>query len=362
MRRRWWVIGAIAVAAAAVGVTTATHGPAATAADDSTGTSAPKETAKVTRRDLVDETKLAGTLGYGEPTTVGSSGGGGGGGGGGGSGTITALPPLGTVLQQGDSLWQVDDHAGPALLYGSLPLWRSLRSGIADGADVAQLEQDLTDLGFGTDLTIDEHFDSHTASAIKVWQDSRGLKKTGIVGPGDVVIEPGPIRVAEQKARVGDQPGAEILGVTPSEQVVTMDVALDKVSLLSVGAAVQIQLPDETRVAGIVAAIGRVATVKQQGAAATIAVSVSLQAPVASLDAAPVNVVVTTSKATGVLVVPIRALVALAEGGYAVERVSGATTELLAVEPGAFGDGIVAVSSPDGKPALAEGDTVVVAP
>jgi multidrug efflux pump subunit AcrA (membrane-fusion protein) len=71
-----------------------------------------------------------------------------------------------------------------------------------------------------------------------------------------------------------------------------------------------------------------------------------------------VNVVVTTQKATGALVVPIRALVALAEGGYAVEKVAGASSELVAVEPGEFGDGIVAVAG-DG---LAEGDTVVVAP
>ena len=61
--------------------------------------------------------------------------------------------------------------------------------------------------------------------------------------------------------------------------------------------------------------------------------------------------------ATGVLVVPIRALVALAEGGYAVEKVSGASTELVAVEPGEFGDGIVAISGTG----IAEGDTVVVA-
>ena len=68
--------------------------------------------------------------------------------------------------------------------------------------------------------------------------------------------------------------------------------------------------------------------------------------------------IVSTPKATGVLVVPIRALVALAEGGYAVEKVSGATTQLVAVVPGAFGDGIVEITG-DG---IAEGDSVVVAP
>lgn len=345
------MLGVVAITIAALGVTVASRRPT-TAENGSPATSAPKETATVTRADLVDEDKLSGTLGYGDPTVVGGAGG----------GTITGLPEPGTVLKQGDSMWQIDDHAGPALLYGTLPLWRVLRSGIGDGADVAQLEQDLSDLGFGTDLTIDEHFDSRTAAAIKAWQDSRGLKKTGIVGPGDVVIEPGPIRVAEQRARVGDQPAAEIIGVTPSEQIVTLDVAVDKISLLSVGARVDVELPDDSKVPGTVKTIGRVATVKQEGSSATIAVSISLQAPVASLDAAPVEVVVTTSKATGVLVVPIRALVALSEGGYAVERVTGATTELVGVVPGEFGDGVVAVTAREGGPALAEGDTVVVAP
>ncbi|MEY2445907.1 MAG: hypothetical protein QOE00_2487 [Ilumatobacteraceae bacterium] len=346
MKRRWMILGLVAVGAAAIGVTMATRRPT-TADSGSPTTTAPPETAKVTRTDLVEEQKLSGTLGYGDQSSIGSS----------GSGTITLLPEPGTVLKQGDSLWQVDGHAGPALVYGALPLWRTIRSGIVDGADIAQLEQNLTDLGFGADLTVDEHFDSHTLAAIKAWQDSRGLKKTGVVNPADVVAEPGPVRVAEQRAHVGDQVSPEVLSVTSSEQIVTLDVALDKVALLKAGESVKIQLPDDSRVDGTVSTIGRVATVKQEGSAATIAASVSLAA-VESLDAAPVNVVVTTQKATGVLVVPIRALVALAEGGYAVEKVTGASTQLVGVKPGEFGDGIVAITG-DG---LAEGDTVVVAP
>lgn len=347
MKRRWLILGLVAIGAAAIAVTMATRRPT-TADNGSPTTSAPPETAKVVRTDLVDEEKLRGTLGYGEESTVG----------GGGSGTITDLPEPGTVLAQGDSMWQIDGHAGPALMYGDLPLWRTIRSGVADGADVAQLEQNLTDLGFGTDLTVDEHFDSHTSAAIKAWQDSRGLKKSGAVSAGDVVVEPGAVRVAEQRARIGAQPTAEVLAVTSADQNVTLDVDLDKISLLQTGALVKVELPDDSRVDGTVATIGRVATVKQEGSAATIEVSVALASPVDSLDAAPVNVVVTTQKATGALVVPIRALVALAEGGYAVEKVSDASSELVAVEPGEFGDGIVAVTGEG----LAEGDAVVVAP
>ncbi len=348
MKRRWVMLGIAAIAAGAVGVTMVTRDSKTTADDGTTPTSQPPETATVARTDLVDQEKLSGTLGYGEASTVGSA----------GSGTITGLPDPGTVMRQGDSMWQVDGHAGPALVYGSLPLWRTMRAGVADGADVAQLEQNLTDLGFGADLTIDEDFDSKTTAAIKAWQESRGLKKTGAIGPGDVVVEPGPVRVAERSARVGDQVKPEVLSVTSAEQLVTLDVALDKISLLKAGASVKVELPDDTRVDGTVSTIGRVATVKQDGGSATIEVMVALARPIASLDAAPVDVVVTTQKATGVLVVPIRALVALAEGGYAVEKVSGASTQLVAVEPAAFGDGIVEITG-DG---LAEGDTVVVAP
>jgi peptidoglycan hydrolase-like protein with peptidoglycan-binding domain len=347
MKRRWLILGVVAIGAAAAAVTIATRQPT-TADDGSPESTVPRETAQVSRTDLIEEEKLRGTLGYGDTDVIGGS----------GSGVITGLPDPGTVIKQGETPWQIDGHAGPALFYGDLPLWRSLRSGVDDGADVAQLEQNLTDLGFGADVTVDEDFDKYTTAAIKAWQDSRGFKKTGVVNPSDVVVEDGPVRVAEQSADVGDEIGPEILSVTDTEQVVTLDVALDKVELLEVGASVEVELPDDSRVAGTIASIGRTAQVAQEGSAATVEARVSLSSPVASLDAAPVDVIVTTPKAIGALVVPIRALVALAEGGYAVERVSGATTELVAVEPGAFGDGIVEMKGT----ALAEGDTVVVAP
>jgi peptidoglycan hydrolase-like protein with peptidoglycan-binding domain len=346
MRRRWLLLGVVAIGAAAAAVTIATRQPT-TAADESPDTTSPRETAQVSRTDLVEEEKLRGSLGYGDSKVIGSA----------GSGTITDLPEPGTVLKQGDSPWQVDGHVGPAVFYGDLPMWRTLRSGVDDGADVAQLEQNLTDLGFGTDVVVDEEFDKYTSAAIKAWQDSRGFKKTGVVNPDDIVIEQAPVRVAEQKANVGDKVSPEILSVTGAQQVVELDVSLDKVELLTQGADVKVELPDDTRVDGTISSIGRTATVKQEGASATVETSVSLKAQVESLDAAPVDVVVTTPKATGVLVVPIRALVALAEGGYAVEKVSGASTQLVAVEPGAFGDGIVEITGTG----IAEGDAVVVA-
>ena len=62
-----------------------------------------------------------------------------------------------------------------------------------------------------------------------------------------------------------------------------------------------------------------------------------------------------TDSATGVTAVPVSALLALAEGGYAVELDGPSGTRLVAVEPGFFADGMVEVEG-----AIEPGDRVVV--
>ena len=53
-----------------------------------------------------------------------------------------------------------------------------------------------------------------------------------------------------------------------------------------------------------------------------------------------------SDRADNVLAVPVTALLALAEGGYAVEAVvEDGSTVLVAVDPGLFADGIVEVAS-----------------
>lgn len=72
-------------------------------------------------------------------------------------------------------------------------------------------------------------------------------------------------------------------------------------------------------------------------------------------DGSPVSVSFAEKQAKDVLSVPIKALLALAEGGYGVERVNpdGAST-IIAVQTGLFANGQVEVTSEG----LAEGDTV----
>jgi multidrug efflux pump subunit AcrA (membrane-fusion protein) len=72
----------------------------------------------------------------------------------------------------------------------------------------------------------------------------------------------------------------------------------------------------------------------------------------------PVEVVVRVDERTDVLLVPVNALLARAEGGYALEVVADdGTTSIVPVETGLFGAGKVEVTSAD----IDEGTVVGVA-
>jgi hypothetical protein len=90
-----------------------------------------------------------------------------------------------------------------------------------------------------------------------------------------------------------------------------------------------------------------------------LAVTVGLDdaATAKKVDTGPVGLQFDGERRKGVLTVAVEALLALREGGYAVEVVSGAGSRLVAVQLGLFADGRVEVTG-DG---LAEGVRVVTA-
>jgi hypothetical protein len=81
-------------------------------------------------------------------------------------------------------------------------------------------------------------------------------------------------------------------------------------------------------------------------------VTVTPTKAVTAYDSAPVQVRFTTIVRRGVLAVPVGALVARREGGYAVQRPDGS---LIAATTGLFAGGMVQVSGPG----LTDGTTVV---
>jgi peptidoglycan hydrolase-like protein with peptidoglycan-binding domain len=308
-------------------------------------------TATVERRTMQTAADLSGTLGYDGSRALTA----------GATGTVTRLPEAGTILERGDALYELDGRIRPRLLYGDRPLWRPLGPGVADGADVLQLERNLRAMGYAPKgMRVNRHWDAKTTRAVKRWQKDVGRPRDGTLDGGDLAFLPGAIRVASQEATLGAPvaPGTPVLGATTATRVVTLDISAGRQDLVAPGQEVSVELPDGSMVPGKVRSIGRVAQADESGAT-TVPVTIDLDpgAALPDLDAAPVTVHVVTERHEAVLTVPVNALVALLEGGYAVETVGAdGTRTYVAVETDLFEDGRVEVTGEG----LADGGLVVV--
>jgi peptidoglycan hydrolase-like protein with peptidoglycan-binding domain len=276
------------------------------------------------------------------------------------SGTVTELVEEGVTLGQGDIILAVDDEP-VVLLMGAVPAYRLMEVGV-EGTDVLQLQTALDQLGFGSvpGFSVDGVFSEATTVAVASWQQSIGARPDGIVNVGDIVFLAEPIRVGATLVDVGDElhDGMPILSASSNATNVSVNLSTDDQDLVEVGDDVVVILPDDSREPGTITEIGTVVQVNQQGAT-FFEMSVTLVDPQAApdLDEAPVDVEVVSDRADNVLVVPVTALLALSEGGYAVEVVAeDGSIVLVAVDPGLFADGFVEVTSD----VLAEGMEVVV--
>ena len=197
--------------------------------------------------------------------------------------TYTWLPQAGDVIRQDQRVYSVSDEPVP-LLYGPVPAYRAFYVGMSDGADVGELTRDLIALGYGAGLTRSDHYSPATAAAVKRWQRALGLPVTGEILLGEVVFEPGPIRVTSVTpsvgASVGDggsagaaagaRGGGTVLTATGTTPVVTVDLDVTQEYLVKPGDAVSVVLPDGTStVGGRVETVGTVATCPSGGGTGT---------------------------------------------------------------------------------------------
>jgi peptidoglycan hydrolase-like protein with peptidoglycan-binding domain len=273
-----------------------------------------------------------------------------------GLGVLTWIPPIGSTVERGQPVLRVDDRP-VALLYGALPLFRALKSGVT-GNDVEQLETNLHELGY-TGFTVDQEYTDATAAAVKRWQQALGVLPSGEVDPGAFVVAPGPLRVAEQRLRVGDVATGDIRGTTGTRRSVTVTVSRTRLrSSADPGTAVTVLLPDGKELPGTVSTAAPAASSgpgAQPGQDVDVTVDVADQAALDGREgAATVRFVV--SERRDVLAVPVLALVALAEGGYGLQVVDGDGTRYVAVRTGLFARGFVELSGGD----VAEGTRVVM--
>ena len=307
-------------------------------------------TRTVARTDLVSTATASGEVGHGATTSVAAR----------TPGTVTWLAAVGSTVAAGQPVYAIDTR--PVVrLAGAAPAWRDLGPSSADGADVRQLEQAITDLGYaaGLDLTVDEDWTSVTTAAVKRWQKSLGVTQTGTVRLGDVLFTPRDVRVVEQLAELGApvDPGMPVLALGATHRVVTVPLRTSQAALAPVGGTASLTLPDGTTAEGTITAAEIVTVDEQQQLSVTITpAELHLDA---LAEGTPVEVGLDQTVATDVLVVPVTALVALADGGYGVQKVlADGTSSYVTVSTGAFAGTSVEISGDE----VAEGDEVVVTP
>jgi hypothetical protein len=358
-RGRWVALGVVVVLAAGAvagwraGVFSAAASPGAGPG------SPPPPTAVVTRQDLTATTPESATLGYAGSYTVRGR----------GSGTLTWLTPAGRVLRQGQALYDTGNGSPVVLLYGRVPDWRALGVGTT-GQDVTQLNHDLANLGYAdrVDITADgwDYYSWETAQAVQQLEEHLGVvSPPGSLSWGQVVFEPGAIRVSHVTGALGGPASGPVLTATSDRHVVTIPLDASDQSQVKAGDKVTVTLPDGKAVPGLISSVGAVATTTQgqqeQGPTTTIPVRVKLTHPDAAgtLDQAPVTVDITTASAKNTLAVPVSALLAHSPRGYDVEVAGrGSRRHWVPVQPGIFDDasGLVQVTG-----ALRPGLRVVVA-
>jgi hypothetical protein len=192
------------------------------------------------------------------------------------------------------------------------------------------------------------------------------------------------MRVTTQRAVAGApaQLGTPLLDLTSTDLVVSVALDPSLRQLVRVGDGVQIQLPEGQTTGGRVSQIGAATSAASAepasagsspaspggsgqdtsgstgqdggGPSATVPVTVSLDRPsdARGLDQVPVQVGITDAVHHDVLAVPVGALLALAQGGYAVAVESRGTRTVIAVTPGIFDGSLVEVSSSGLRPGM----------
>ncbi|MDT7781799.1 MAG: hypothetical protein QOF58_218 [Pseudonocardiales bacterium] len=326
--RRWIIAGAVAlvVAAGAVAFAWTRSAPAQPVQPP-----APR-TVAVVKTDLTDTKEFKATLGFGTSQQVTGR----------RAGTLTSLPAPGSTVDRGQPLYKVDNRS-VWLFFGDTPLWRKLDTAGVKGPDVKIVKDNLAALGYKLGGAADE-WTPATIDAVKRWQKDGKVDQSGVVEPGDVVVLSGKVRVESVTAKLSASGEGPLMTVTATGKAVAASVDARQGEVFKKDMKVTVVLPNGTETAGTVRSVSTEAKAEKNGngeETPVIAVDIGLDTEVGSFDSGPVRVRLTSTARQGVLAVPVTALLALREGGYAVQSASG---QLVAVKTGLFAGGLVEIS------------------
>ena len=210
---------------------------------------------------------------------------------------------------------------------------------------------------------------SELAKAKEELREFKLASKSETFSPTNAYASETPIIVGSYVNDVGSAVGlnSPLYNISSIGIEVVFQVDASDQETVSLGDSVEIELPTDEKVPTVISFIDQVVTQTQAGEFIEVTLEVLNPEEIEAYDQAPVKVFVTTEISVGVLYVPVNALLALAEGGYALEVYegevetgtfngeSGVDTNYIAVEIGVFTDGFVEV-----KGNISEGQVVVV--
>ncbi|GAA2449456.1 peptidoglycan-binding domain-containing protein [Agromyces soli] len=242
------------------------------------------------------------------------------------AGTVTSVElAAGDEVRTGSVLYSVELRPVVAAV-GTVPAFRPIGRD-AQGPDVRQLQQLLTDLGHYDGL-VDGGFGPRTEAAVKAWQDSLGLPADGVVQAGDLVFLPelpGRVTLDDELVRPGASlsGGEQLVSMLPRQPEFTIPVSRAQAATMPVGTAVEIEAPDGGAWSAVIVAQEPSAEADDQvglrlGAAGGTPICVDACTKIPVLGDARLSSTVITQAPTSGLVVPAAALRSSADGAVAV--------------------------------------------
>ena len=270
------------------------------------------------------------------------------------SGVVVDVPAEGTRLERNARLFAID-----SMVTDSQVTQAEQRIASAE-ASVASAEIALDDLESGAGPADLASAEAAVAQARLTLDNLTAAPTEAELGAGraavtraqktydDLIADLDPTAMAEAAASI--QLAEQRVGSTRAARdlsFVSLEIDQD---LLALGTSVLIELPDDTEVNGEVIELGAVPVIvsatEQSNESSYLDVVI---APEESVDpnwtGATVQVHFATEVAQAVLSVPVSALLALQEGGYAVEIVQpDGSVRLVGVSTGLFADGFVEVA------------------
>ncbi|MDR1393829.1 MAG: hypothetical protein LBJ62_07680 [Bifidobacteriaceae bacterium] len=225
--------------------------------------------------------------------------------------------------------------------------------------NLASAQAGLSDLQKTPDTSAESAAVTAAQSALTAAEAKASQTSLSTVGPKDILLIPTQeMRVDQVMAKIGQTAAGPVVTWTSTRLSASVDLTDAQKKLIVAGAEVEVTLPDGTILAGIVGDVSAAREDPQtyEYIPPRARIDIEDQARLAENGVSGVTIRLIQDEASDTLVVPVTALLALSEGGYAVELASGG---LVGVDIGLIQDTLVQVIPTAGD--LKEGDEVVIA-